>query len=135
MVLMKTTIQWVLLTGFILGGQVQARSWTSADGSKTFNADIKSYDEKSDEVTVLKGYKKMTFKIDVLSEADRKWVIEWSKKEVASEEEVTGGGLDQQVIGAKLQNGVLSKLEGKKFVKYEMATAPDYYVVYYSASW
>ena len=43
--------------------------------------------------------------------------------------------LDKQVIGSKIKKGVLSKLVGDDFFDYTMSSVPDYYVVYYSASW
>ena len=53
-----------------LGG-VQARTWTSKDGSKTFEAELVSYDERRGLVTViLPDGNEQTFKREVLSAAD-----------------------------------------------------------------
>jgi hypothetical protein len=44
--------------------------------------------------------------------------------------------LKAQKIGSKLgKKGILEKIDGKKFAAYELTKAPEYYVVYFSASW
>jgi hypothetical protein len=54
---------------------VQARTWTSADGSKTFEGELQSYDAASGKVTVtLPNRKRMTFMQDKLSADDIAWL-------------------------------------------------------------
>ena len=137
---MKKTICILLfVTGFSLIAS-QARTWTSADGGKTFEGQFKSYDEGTGVVIVIKGIRKLSFNVDKLSEADREW-LENQVLEQKAEEGTNGEAdaildeLDKQVIGSKIKNGVLSKLEDDEFVDFTMSNAPDYYVVYYSASW
>jgi len=48
----------------------QARTWTSADGSKTFEAEFESYDEVTGTFTVIMGGGKKEFKQEILSAAD-----------------------------------------------------------------
>ena len=44
--------------------------------------------------------------------------------------------LKEQKIGKGLaKEGVLSKLAGKRFAGYQLEKAPEYYIVYFSASW
>ena len=44
--------------------------------------------------------------------------------------------LKEQKIGKSLaKEGVLSKLAGKTFAGYQLEKAPEYYIVYFSASW
>ena len=44
--------------------------------------------------------------------------------------------LKEQKIGKGLaKEGVLSKLAGKTFAGYQLEKAPEYYIVYFSASW
>lgn len=124
-----------MLAGLFSVSLLEARTWTSSDGTKTFKGDIRRYDEGSGKVTVLKGFREVSFRDEVLSDEDRKWLLDWANKQEVSESSDVDGDLDKQKIGSKLTGGVLSKLDGGKFVDYEMATAPDYYVVYYSASW
>lgn len=117
-------------------GALSARTWTSSDGSKTFEGEFKSYDATTEKLTVLRGGSKMVFGLDKLSEEDREWVKahvdELEKTQLA---EAAAGLLAEQKIGAKLQGGVLSKLEDGKFVDYELTSAPEYYLVYFTASW
>ncbi|MEM1293881.1 MAG: hypothetical protein AAGH89_00860, partial [Verrucomicrobiota bacterium] len=47
----KTTFMAVLLAGLAMGAQ--ARTWTSSDGSKTFEAELRSYDFASGIVSVV----------------------------------------------------------------------------------
>ena len=50
---------------------LQARTWTSADGSKTFEGELQSYDAVSGKVSViLRNGKSITFQKDLLSEDD-----------------------------------------------------------------
>ncbi len=44
--------------------------------------------------------------------------------------------LKEQKIGTGLaKEGVLSKLAGKTFAGYQLEKVPEYYIVYFSASW
>ncbi len=70
----------------MLTGLGQARTWTSADGSKTFEGDLVSCDDNS--VTVRRGIKQMTFKLALLSEEDQKWAKEEGAKIAAAEEKL-----------------------------------------------
>jgi len=136
---MKTSILLALSALSLLIGVAEARTWTSADGSKTFTGDFKSYNEAAREVTVvMKGFRKRVFKVDVLSEDDIQWLKEQSTKAEPQESAKLGNvkeDLDAQKIGAKLQKGVLVKCDGRRFAKYEMERAPEYYILYFSASW
>lgn len=42
---------------------------------------------------------------------------------------------DSSVIGAKLAGTTLHRVDGKKFKKAELKKDPEYYILYYSASW
>ena len=58
------------LTSLLVAG-AYARTWTSADGSKTFEGDLESYDPESGVVSVRLGLgRSMKFTADKLSEAD-----------------------------------------------------------------
>lgn len=131
---MKKTIQLLIAASLISTGALQARIWTSSDGAKTFNGDLKSYDEATGKVTVYKGLKQVSFDAAMLSEADQKWLKENKPEEKAVSSSTSTA--DAGKIGKKLQvEGVLSKLEDGKFVDYSMDNPAEYYVVYYSASW
>ena len=54
---------------------LEKRTFTSSDGSKSFEAELTGYDEKKGTVTVRKsGTKTLTFKLSVLSEEDIAYV-------------------------------------------------------------
>ena len=109
----------------------EPRTWTSAaDASKTFEAEFVS--ESAGKVTVRKSNgQQMTFTLDKLSEADQAWIAETKaaalKAEKLKSAEVPAAILDKLV-----------KLDGKKLRKYDLEAdkgVPEYYVVYFSASW
>ena len=108
-------------------GLVAGRTWTSATGSNTFEGDFKSFDAISGKVTVTKtNGRSMTFSLDILSEADQTWVKE--QPSAASNEAF----MDSE-IGKSLKE--LKILEGRTFKKYAYEEAPEYFILYFSASW
>lgn len=119
-------------------GALSARTWTSADGSKKFEGELKAFDKEGGKVTVImRNGRSMTFDITKLSEGDQTFL-----KENAAGEAAAGGGdnvqeaLKAQKVGSKLsKRGLLEKIDGKKFANYELTKAPEFYIVYYSASW
>ena len=42
---------------------------------------------------------------------------------------------DSSVIGTKLSKTKLHRVDGKKFKKAELKKDPEFYILYYSASW
>jgi hypothetical protein len=74
-----TSIALALLAG------AQARTWTSADGTKTFDGELKSYDAGKGMVTVaLPNGKTMNFAQDKLSDADVAYLTEHGGKVTSS---------------------------------------------------
>ena len=68
--LLSNSLLLAVITNLLLTG-AQARTWTSADGTKTFEGELKSYDPKIAVVTVaLSNGKSMHFEQDKLSAAD-----------------------------------------------------------------
>ncbi|MEN8773042.1 MAG: hypothetical protein ABF379_01125 [Akkermansiaceae bacterium] len=122
-----TTIASLMLAGF-----GHARTWTSADGSKTFEGDFVSCDDTS--VTVKRGIKEMTFKLDLLSEKDQKWAKgEAAKIAVAEENKKEAAEFMDGDFGKALKK--LQKLDGEDFVDHDLEAAPKYFLLYFSASW
>lgn len=126
---MKKTLTLTIAVSVIFGS-LQARTWTSAEGGKTFKGNYVSHTD--DFVTVTRGLKKVRFKISLLSEDDRKWLEE--KKAEASEPAEKKSGGDLGKIGEKLA-GNMVKLSESKYEDYIAETVPEYYIVYYTASW
>ncbi len=80
------------LAGLLISG-APARTWTSADGSKTFEGDLKSYDEASGAVVVTAaGGKTMSFKQNILSPEDITWLKTEGKAAAAAPPKPTSGG-------------------------------------------
>lgn len=123
-----------LLTGCLLASLVcvSARTWTSSDGEKTFEGDLKEFDDTSGKVTVLVNGKQLVFNQEKLSDDDKTFLTEWKAE---ADKPESAEVLASQVVGSKLTEKVLSRLDGKKFKKVSMEKAPEYYLVYFSASW
>jgi hypothetical protein len=110
-----------------------ARTWTSADGGRTFEGDLRTYDSATGKVTViLRNGRTLTFDQDKLSEDDIAFLKE---QEAAANMPDPAEALEQQVVGAKVAKAKLQRLEGKRFKKAELTKAPEYYILYFSASW
>ena len=119
-------------------GALSARTWTSADGSKKFEGELKVFDKDGGKVTIIKrNGRSMTFDITKLSEGDQTFLNENAAGDAAAGgAENVQEALKAQKVGSKLsKRGILEKIDGKKFAKYELTKAPEFYIVYYSASW
>lgn len=112
---------------------LHARTWTSADGKNQFDGEYISSTETT--VTVLKNGRQRSFKLSLLSEDDQKWIKEEAaKKAAADKEKAERGSLKDQKIGKKLM-GKTVRVVGNKFVTEDTTKVPDFYFVYFSASW
>ncbi|MEM1440920.1 MAG: hypothetical protein AAGF67_01170 [Verrucomicrobiota bacterium] len=128
---MKTSILCAVL-GVLLTCSAQARTWTSADGSRTFEGTLRSYDQDTGEVTVIVNGRPMTFTKDKLSADDVAFLEAETEKmnEVDPEE-----ALASSPVGSKVAKAKLHRLDGKRYSKAELEVVPEYYFLYYSASW
>lgn len=130
--IMKATIL-LTVAGLAMLTTLGARTWTSADGGKTFEGEIVSYNAEAKMVKVrMKGGRTMEFAQDKLSDVDVKFLEEWDAENNGPDVEEA---LAEQEVGAKLLKTKLYKLDGDKFQKVEMESAPEYYILYFSASW
>ena len=68
--MMKTPIISTLAICSLMMSPAMARTWTSADGKKTFEGEMTAYDEAADKVTVDMNGREMTFKTSILSADD-----------------------------------------------------------------
>ncbi len=126
---LKTIVAINILVGLSLA---HARTWTSVDGSKTFQGDLKSYDPDTGKVTVILNGRQTIFTQDKLSEEDRDFLRQWKEEaDKPSLEDL----LKAQKVGSQLTPKVLTRLDGKKLKKASMVKAPEYYLLYFSASW
>jgi hypothetical protein len=104
----KTTLLYLILAMGLLHPTADGRKWTSADGSKTFEAKLKSYDESTGNVEVTKtNGRAMKFNQSILSAAD----IEFIKTEAKN---LTPKVADTKTIVAGKLPDVLPDPDGKE---------------------
>lgn len=116
----------------LLAGAGQARTWTSADGNRTFEGELKSYDADTGTVTVIVNGMPLEFPQDKLSAAD----VEFLKNSAGTvPSTVSATAPASSVMSEKMAKVKLSRLDGKRYRRAELEKAPEYYVLYYSASW
>ena len=115
-------------------GSLSARTWTSADGAKTFEGEFESFDKEGAKVSVvMKNGRTMTFGFDKLSEDDRNWIKEQpSEQDLAAEVEAIEE-FEKSDLGKALKD--LKILDGRRFKKHKLESPPEYYILYFSASW
>ena len=121
-----------LALSFLLIASSGARTWTSSDGSRTFEGEIRSYDANTKTVSVLASGRMLTFTAEKLSEDDIAYVKEWELAQTAPDPSEM---LASSVVGKAVLKAKLHRLDGKRFKSSEMEKAPEYYILYYSASW
>jgi hypothetical protein len=104
----KITLLYLILAMGLLHPTADGRKWTSADGSKTFEAKLKSYDESTGNVEVTKtNGRAMKFNQSILSAAD----IEFIKTEAKN---LTPKVADTKTIVAGKLPDVLPDPDGKE---------------------
>jgi hypothetical protein len=128
---MKRTILMTIASLALVGSGL-ARTWSNADGSKTFEGEFVLCDGTS--VTVKRGIKEMTFKLTLLSEDDQKWAkAEGEKVATSVENKKTTEDFSKSKFGKAFKR--LQKFEDTKFVSHELEEAPKFFLLYFSASW
>lgn len=125
---MKASLIAIAILGLALPG-AHGRTWTSSDGAKTFEGDLRSYDERSGVVTVVVSGRAVEFPKSKLSDEDITFI-----KEAQTPEAAAGPDIETE-IGAKVAKAKLQRLNGKRYKRAEVEKNPQYYLLYYSASW
>jgi len=70
----------------------------------------------------------------ILSTEDQDYVTNAAKSGASGSKDLTAD-LEKTKMGAIFAKAKLKKFDGKTFKAAEMAKVPEYYVLYYSASW
>lgn len=104
-----------------------ARTWTSADGSSTFEGDLSSYDAETKVVEVIKEGVTVSFTADKLSEQDRAWLVDHAAGAAT-------GGEDSATFTSKHLNGLKRLVDGE-MVDDKIGEDVEFILLYYSASW
>ena len=131
---MKKSILFAALLALAIPS-LHARTWTSADGTKTFEGDLRSYNPTTGEVTVLINGRATTFQEAVLSEADRTFLKEEGAKTAGAPADDPTAALEGQKVGAQVLKAKLHRIEGERYKRAELTKTPEYYIMYFSASW
>ena len=72
---MKPILYSLVLAAGVISPTAAGRTWTSSDGSKTFEGELQSYDSATGKVTViLANRKRLSFAQDKLSAEDIAWL-------------------------------------------------------------
>lgn len=103
-----------------------ARTWTSSDGKRRFEGELKSYDAGAGIVTVvLANGQEIRFTLDKLSVEDRDFLSKGSPA-------ITPGGNLPTTLA---REGVLKILKDGRLIAHKLDPQPRYYLLYFSASW
>lgn len=114
-------------------GLLSGRTWTSTDGSKTFEGEFQSWDEDTSKVTVTKNGRPMTFSIDIISEDDQAWVKQQPSQQDLEAQAEAAAEFGESDLGKSLAKAKI--MEENKFVDFTFEDPPKYFLLYYTASW
>jgi methyltransferase-like protein len=128
---MKKLLSLIAVLGSITSS-LHARTWTSADGAKTFEG--KYLSSTATTVKVLKNGKSLTVNLDMFSEADQKWVTEEAARLEAEKNKPEEAEIEETPV-SKLLEGNVKRFDEKKYKKATLTKNPEYYIIYFTASW
>ena len=129
---MKTAICAAVLLAFV-SVSAEQRTWTSADGTKTFEGTARTFDATKGTVSVVtQDGRLLTFPIDKLSSDDQTWLKNWNNTTSPS---ASAGPDTESEVGKKVAKAKLQRLDGKRYRRAELEKTPEFYLFYYSASW
>ncbi len=120
-----------IATLLTLGSLADARTWTNSDGTLEFEGEIQSYNPKSQEVTILVEDQTVVFSQDKLSAKDQEFLKNWTPPTPEPEQPQA----EEDLIPRLLKNDVLSVLKENSFQAAQLEKSPQYYLLYFSASW
>lgn len=134
---MKPLMLTTLLAVLCGASFAEVRKWTSADdASKSFEGEMTA--TKGDTVTIkMKSGRVMHVPLSKLSPEDKDYVAAQAK---AKEEEAAAAGAAEKLKTSEVGKAIGGKtviLDGKKLKKHDVfaAKAPEYYLLYWGASW
>ena len=122
----------IALATAIMANPLQARTWTSSNGVTTFVGEYVSSTKKS--LVFLHKGKKETIRLSRLSEADQAWIAKENQRDLAPHKKVSYRSLREQIVGKKLINHTFRAKDGR-FVSENIRKVPQYYFLYFAASW
>jgi hypothetical protein len=125
------------LIGALISCPLYARTWKSADGTKSFEGTLRSYDKNRGTVSVVTNEGKLlNFNQSFLSGEDREFLVsqEAAKSTPAQPADFTAE-LEKTKVGKQVSDAKLKLVEKKGFASAKLAKAPEFYILYFSASW
>ena len=120
------------IAAIIITGPLPARIWTSSNGVTTFEGEYVSSTTRS-LVFIHKG-KKETIRVSRLSAADQVWIEQEHQRDAHPPKKRTYRSLKDQKVGKKLINQTF-RVKNNQFVTENIRKVPQYYYLYFSASW
>lgn len=131
-----------ILAGVVLGAslsQAEIREWKNADKTKSFKGEYVSSTDS--EVTLIKGFTKVTVKQEILSKEDREWIKVKAAEVKAEEAEklaIEEARLAKEAAKTEFYKTLIKNLyafDGRKYKKNKLEKVPKEYILYFGASW
>lgn len=116
----------------IMTGGTYARTWTSSNKVTTFEGEYVSSTKKS--LVFIHRGKKETIRISRLCEKDQAWIAKEQLRDASPPKKVSYRSIKEQNVGKKLLNQTF-RVKNKQFVTDNIRKVPQYYFLYYAASW
>lgn len=77
----------------------------------------------------------MTFNHDLLCGEDREFLLSESVRGASDEPKDFTAELEKTKVGKQISKAKLQLVNGRRFKKAKLTKAPEYYILYFSASW
>ncbi|GEM_PF-6640190 len=129
---MITKFTFATLAALIMASVTQARTWTSSNNVTTFEAEYVSSTERS--LVFIHRGKKETIRISRLCAADQTWIAKERQRDANPPKKISYQSLRKQKVGKKLINQTF-RVKNKQFVTENIRKVPQYYLLYFAASW
>lgn len=130
----------LLFSTMILSLPLEARTWWNTEKTQSTEATFVSADDTT--VTLKKGYKQIKVPINSLSDDDKEWIKAETERiasleaaQLANKEEVKVSSDREATEFEKKLYSKLQVFKRSRYSSYKMEKAPEFYILYYSASW
>lgn len=132
-VFLFSTLLFAVAATLPLVASAEERTWTSSDGSRTFEGRLRSFDPGSGTVSVVTSEGRLLeFTAEKLSEGDREFLQNWKP---SSADSPAAGPDTESEVGGKVAKARLHRIDGERYRRAELEKTPEFYLFYFSASW
>ncbi len=125
----------VLLATSALVADETTRTWTSSDGSRTFEGKFRSFNPERKEAEVIVNGQAVKFPIDLLSAADIAYIEELAQNDEPVDPSHIKEIVEQTSLGAQILKAKPHRFDGRRYRRADLVKSPEFYVLYYAASW